>query len=433
MHVEDAGRWSGEAVEDAARALRGAGGLAWLDGDGSAGAGRRSYLACAPVEVVRAEHGDADPLGAAGRLEGCGDDSDAPRWVGYVAYDAWWAGRASRHARGSHGGPVLWWGRYDAVLEVDHARGVGRIVADDAAAAARLRERLGGAGQREAAHVGALEVTPADAHARAVEAAREHIAAGDIYQVNLARRWRGSFEGSALTLWEAMRRASPVPYGLYVDAGDHQVLARTMERFLDWTPDVRGVGRIETRPIKGTKARRGDDGAEAAALRADTKERAEHAMIVDLMRNDLGRVAEIGSVEVVAPLTVEPYAKLHHLVTTVRARTRPGTDLGAVLRATFPPGSVTGAPKRRALEIIDALEPHPRGVYCGCVGHVDRRGGAHLAVAIRTAVVRGGAVEYFAGGGLVWASEAAREVAETELKARVFLDAIEDMHDSFPG
>jgi anthranilate/para-aminobenzoate synthase component I len=194
-----------------------------------------------------------------------------------------------------------------------------------------------------------------------------------------------------------------------------------MERFLSWDGPE---GTLTSRPIKGTIARAGNDETEAETLRADAKERAEHAMIVDLMRNDLGRVAAVGSVEVEAPLVVEPYAGLSHLVSTVRCQTEPGVDLGDILEATFPPGSVTGTPKLRAIDIIESLEETPREVYTGCVGMIDRTGGARLAVAIRTAQIRRGEVVYHAGGGLVEASDPAREVAETELKARVFLDAV---------
>jgi len=147
-------------------------------------------------------------------------------------------------------------------------------------------------------------------------------------------------------------------------------------------------------------------------------------MIVDLMRNDLGRVAEVGTVKVEAPLIVEPFTGLYHLVSTVSCVTRPEVSLEAVLEATFPPGSVTGAPKIRALEIIEELEQHPRGIYCGALGFIDHDGGLSLAVAIRTATVAGGRVCYWAGGGIVEASDPDREVAETELKASVFLDAV---------
>ena len=150
-------------------------------------------------------------------------------------------------------------------------------------------------------------------------------------------------------------------------------------------------------------------------------------MIVDLMRNDLARVAETGSVRVTAPFSVEPYARLSHLVTTIAATTRPEVGLVDILRATFPPGSVTGAPKLAAMRAIEALEPEPRGVYCGAIGHLDQRGGLSLAVAIRTALAHADVVHYYAGGGLVAASDPEREVAETELKARVFLDALDEL------
>lgn len=424
------GPWDDARIRDAALRLRAHGGLVWLDADGASEAGRRLYLGAAPVETLRVPWGE-DALQALAALGHGGDRR--PRWIGYVAYDAFWA-RSHATPRMERGPwPVLLLHRYDALLEVDLRESTARLIADDEAALERAKKRL--ASDPSAlgdVRVAALRVTPRATHAAAVERAREHIAAGEVYQVNLARAWRGPFEGDALALWMAMREASPVPLGLYVDGGDHQVLARTMERFLEWHPDAEGRGPIETRPIKGTIARGGDDDGEAAALRADPKEHAEHAMIVDLVRNDLGRVAETGSVSVGEPFAVEPYAKLSHLVSTVQAITRPGTDLADVLRATFPPGSVTGAPKSSALRIIEALEPVPRGAYCGAVGYVDGAGGLSLAVAIRTAFVGGGEVRYYAGGGLVWDSDPQREVAETELKARVFLDALTTLRAGEP-
>lgn len=425
------GVWDESRIEDAALRLRAHGGLAWLDADGASDAGRRLFLGAAPVETLRIPWGE-DALDALERL-GRGRGAH-PRWIGYVAYDAFWARSkdAPRMARDERW-PVLLLHRYDALIEVDLPLARARLLADDRAAADRALERLGSPPETAGpVRVDALRVTPRATHAAAVERAREHIAAGDVYQVNLARTWRGDFEGDPLALWLAMREASPVPLGLYLDGGDHQVLARTMERFLEWHPDEAGRGPIATRPIKGTIARAGADDREAAALRTDPKEHAEHAMIVDLVRNDLGRVTETGSVAVDAPFAVEPYAKLSHLVSTVRGTTREGTTLGAVLEATFPPGSVTGAPKSSALRIIEALEPVPRGAYCGAVGFVDGAGGLSLAVAIRTAFVGGGEVRYHAGGGLVWDSNPEREVAETELKARVFLDALTELHGGEP-
>jgi anthranilate/para-aminobenzoate synthase component I len=148
-------------------------------------------------------------------------------------------------------------------------------------------------------------------------------------------------------------------------------------------------------------------------------------MIVDLMRNDLGRVAQVGSVHVPDVMTVEPFARLSHLVSTVACRTREGVTLREVLAATFPPGSVTGAPKLRAIDLIEQLEDTPRDVYTGALGFIDRAGGVSLAVAIRTALLEHGRVRYFAGGGIVEASRVEREIEETELKARVFFDALD--------
>ena len=199
-----------------------------------------------------------------------------------------------------------------------------------------------------------------------------------------------------------------------------------MERFIHWDATSRC---LVTRPIKGTIRREPTDDGASERLRADPKERAEHSMIVDLMRNDLGRVAQVGTVKVEAPLVVEPFTGLYHLVSTVRCLTRPEVTLSDILEATFPPGSVTGAPKIRALEIIEGLEQHPRGVYCGAIGFIDHEGGLSLAVAIRTAAVRRGEVHYWAGGGIVEASDPDRELAETELKAKVFLDAVDSLKE----
>jgi para-aminobenzoate synthetase component 1 len=244
---------------------------------------------------------------------------------------------------------------------------------------------------------------------------------GEVYEVNVARRWSAPFEGDALQLWQAMRVASRVPLGMYLDCGDHAVLACTMERFIHWDAKTKT---LVTRPIKGTIRREPTDEGASHRLRADPKERAEHSMIVDLMRNDLGRVAQIGTVKVDAPMIVEPFTGLYHLVSTVSCTTRLDVSLEAILDATFPPGSVTGAPKLRAIEIIEELEQHSRGIYCGAIGFIDHDGGLSLAVAIRTATVAEGRVCYWAGGGIVEASDPRREIAETELKAKVFLDAV---------
>jgi len=418
-------------------------GLCWLDGDGSDHDGRWSFIGADPVARLSQPLAARAPLAAFDTMESDADTlptpeasprgapsvEQVPGWVGYVAYDAHFAASRQRLARPAQT-PVLSFARYDALFAFDHASGRAFVVGDDRAACERLIARAQFASPRAcAARTGRVVATPADDHAGAIEAALHLIAAGEIYQVNLARCFTAAFEGAPLALWYALRAASPVPLGFYYEDGARVIVARTMERFLRWQ---RASRTLHSRPIKGTIARSGaHDRADATALRSDDKERAEHAMIVDLVRNDLGRVAETGSVRVPEIMTVEPYAGLSHLVSTVECRTRADVSLRGVLEATFPPGSVTGTPKLRAIDVIEQLESEPRDVYTGAVGYVDRAGGLSLAVAIRTAIVEADRLRYFAGGGIVEASRVAREIAETELKARVLFDALRALEGSY--
>jgi anthranilate/para-aminobenzoate synthase component I len=411
----------------------------WLDGHAPHPEGRWAFLGAEPLETRLARFGESAlallelPEAEASPLEGdAGDLRSAivPHWVACIAYDAAWSEPARlglreepRLERGAM--PVVWLGRYERMFAADLERREVYALGPDRAACEELAEAARhGAGRAGRGTVTDVACEDPGAHRRAIEHALDAISEGRIYQVNLARRWSAQLDGEPLALFLAMRRASPVPFGFYLELpeaeGGGAVLARTMERFLRW--ERRGR-RLETCPIKGTIARHGADDDEARALRADSKEQAEHAMIVDLMRNDLSRVAEVGTVRVEGAMRVEPYAGLSHLVSTVACLTRPEVGPRAILEATFPPGSITGAPKLAAMELIEREERVARGVYTGAVGHVDREGGLSLAVAIRTATVNRAEVAYFAGGGLVEASDPAREVAETELKARVFLDA----------
>lgn len=352
---------------------------------------------------------------------------EVPAWIGYIAYDAFWSSPVRGEPRFDRGSAaVMLFRRYPALLAIDHEDGETWVVGDDRDACRLFCARLSEGHEVETTppRVGPIEVDDAKEHRKSIVKALEYIGMGEVYEVNVARRWSAPFAGDALELWQAMRIASRVPLGLFFDAGDHEVLACTMERFIQWDA---GSRTLVTRPIKGTIRRETTDDGASQRLRADPKEQAEHSMIVDLMRNDLGRVAEIGTVRVEDPLLVEPFTGLYHLVSTVSCVTRPDVSLQAILEATFPPGSVTGAPKVRALEIIEELEKHPRGIYCGALGFIDHDGGLSLAVAIRTATVSDGRVDYWAGGGIVEASDPDREIAETELKARVFLDAAESL------
>jgi para-aminobenzoate synthetase component I len=383
-------------------------GLVWLDGGLQHGRdGRFSFVASSPCELASSR--ERAPWSALPTLEaetqaGALLPADVPRWVGYVAYDA--------------STPTLHFARYDAFYAYDHQAERAYLVGDDAEACARLDVRMRAQPSTALAfQAGSLSITSAEHHAAAIRGALELIREGEVYEINLARRFRASFDGSSLGLFLRMREQSPVPLGLYLDAGDHALLGRSMERFLRLRD-----GELSTSPIKGTVARSGDDAGEARALLADLKERAEHAMVVDLMRNDLSRVCEIGSVQIDELMAVLPFAGLSHLVSTISGRTP--ASVAEVLAQTFPPGSVTGAPKERVLRAIAELESTPRGLYCGCYGFLDRAGGCSFAVTIRSAVVTDGQVDYFAGGGIVADSDPAREVAETELKARMFLRAI---------
>lgn len=259
---------------------------------------------------------------------------------------------------------------------------------------------------------------------QAVRRVLEYIAAGDCYQVNLSQRFRAPLSRSPWELYESLRRISPAPYAAFLDCGDHQVLSSSPELFLK----VEGRD-VETRPIKGTRPRGKtpeEDRARAAELVASVKDRAELLMIVDLERNDLGRVCEYGSVRVPELYRLESYANVHHLVATVRGRLRPEVGPLECLRAAFPGGSITGAPKIRAMEIIEDLEPVRRGVYTGAVGWVDGRGRAEWNIAIRTMVVRSDQVYFHAGGGIVADSEPTAEYEETLAKAAGMVRALDE-------
>jgi para-aminobenzoate synthetase component 1 len=251
---------------------------------------------------------------------------------------------------------------------------------------------------------------------------RDYLYDGDCYQVNLARRFRVGCRGDPWAAYRRLRAISPAPYSAYLSLPFADILSTSPERFL-----LLQDGQVETRPIKGTRPRRLDaaaDAAEIAALRNSVKDRAENVMIVDLLRNDLGKVCRPGSIEVARLFEIESYASVHHMVSTVRGRLR--EELGAVdlLTACLPGGSITGAPKRRAMEIIDELESARRGVYCGTIGYLSDDGRMDTNIAIRTAVCMNGEMSYWAGGGLVADSGAESEFEETLHKAKPFLDLV---------
>ena len=270
-----------------------------------------------------------------------------------------------------------------------------------------------------------LEEEP-ERYLAAVRRALEYIAAGDIYQANLAREWHAQLpaELSAAELYARLRRSNPGPFAGLAALPGMTVLSTSPERLVA----ARG-GIVETRPIAGTRPRSGDDRAVMTELRANAKEQAEHVMLVDLERNDLGRIAEGGSVVVDEFMSIESYAHVHHIVSNVRARLRADVTPGMIIRALFPGGTITGCPKVRCMEIIAELEGVPRGAYTGSFGYLGRDGRLDLNILIRTATVRpaaGGGRELSlrAGAGIVADSDPVRELDETRAKARGLVRAL---------
>ncbi len=259
----------------------------------------------------------------------------------------------------------------------------------------------------------------------AVQRVREYIASGDVYQVNLSQRARCAYDGDSVALYQALRLGNPAPYGAYLDLGDWQLISTSPEQFLQKT------GRqLETRPIKGTRPRGIDaagDRQNEAALRVSKKDRAELLMIVDLERNDLGRVAEFGSVQVEGLYQLERYAKVIHQTARVKATLAERKDIYDALAAIFPGGSITGAPKIRAMQIIEELEPTRRGVYCGSIGYIGFDGDAEFNIAIRSLHLKDGQLDYQVGGGIVWDSDPQDEYQETLDKARAIRETIDQL------
>ena len=403
-----------------ARRLHGRPGLAFLPSD-PRGALRpsdaaSSFLASDPVEqssLLLPPEAEID--------RGWAGASAAPRWVGVLPYEAFRSLERPRwtplETRAEPWMSRPRWSRYDAVLRVDHETGHVVLEADDSSAADRMLARL--ATPPRAPSPVTLSTPsvdePDEAHAVRIRRALAYIAQGDLYQVNLARRIRMSLQGDAQDFFEQLFAGAPAPYGFFFSTLAGVVAAASPELALEVRGDL-----LRTAPIKGTRPRGADadlDARLARELEASEKERAELTMAVDLHRNDLGRVARPGSVRVLGAPVLRAGSTVWSRVAEVVATRDLGVSTSSVLEAALPCGSVTGAPKVRAMEIIAELEAHRRGLYTGAFGYVGRDGGVCLAMAIRTAVVREGTVEYFAGGGIVAESDPEREVEETRWKA----------------
>jgi anthranilate/para-aminobenzoate synthase component I len=389
-----------------------------------------SYLACDPDEESRA----LDPLGERPGERGSALAS-VPRFVGVLPYEAL---RAIERPRWSppddrplaRASSVAWLG-YPAVARIDPADGSVLVAGKSRGAVLDLTRRLETPrAPSRAPRVRIIDDEPAAAHVERVERAIELIRAGDLYQVSLARRiglaLAGDTEQAALlALFARLSRAAPSPFGMFLALPDAVVLSTSPELCLraEASSAADTFGALVTEPIKGTRPRgvdAVDDARLARELDRDPKERAELAMIVDVERNDLNRVSVPGTVRLVAEPHVVTHRTIHHRVATLRSTVKAGVGREAVLRAMLPSGSVTGAPKIRAMEVIRSLEPMRRGLYTGAMGFAAHDGSMTLSMAIRTSVLDpdGTAGEYLVGGGIVVDSSPRVEWEETRWKAR---------------
>ncbi len=352
--------------------------------------------------------------------------------------------------------PDTFFGAYDALIAIDHLTDTTWLVASglpeksgSPGARIRARQRIEelreiviAAREDEAKSIiieeitsGKTEhITSADgqldanfsysSYQTAIKKILDYIAAGDIYQVNLSQRFATPFNGNHREFYLHFRNLSPAPFGAYLETGDHCIMSNSPERYLLIKNDY-----IETRPIKGTRPRgttAKKDSDLGQELLLSPKDRAEHIMIVDLERNDLGRVADYGSVHVPEMQILESYANVHHMVSTVAARIRTGKSSSNCLFNSFPGGSITGAPKLRSMEIIDELEPTCRGVYTGSIGYFDFSGDLDFNIAIRTAIACNNHLYFQVGGGIVADSDANDEYQETRTKAASFLKTLQE-------
>lgn len=450
----------------------------WLDssGSGPGDTGRYAFLACDPFLVLRVRDGRSEWVSPAG-IHAAGNpfdeldrslqrfrlstSEDMPPFcggaAGYLGYELVGCSERLPSARRDLGLPDMELAWYDVVVGWDLSNDAcwiastghpeeGPLRLEHAAERMRQAERWLAGGPPPNRHslpsgstlplsrssppptfpvpgYRARSTFSAVGYARAVRRGIELIRAGDVFQVNLSQRFESVATGSPEATYLALRQASPAPFGAFFRADGCTVMSTSPERFLS----VDTNGRVQTRPIKGTRPRHPDpelDRALASELAASEKDRAENLMIVDLLRNDLSRVCAPGSVRTTELFRAESYATVHHLVSTVEGTLREGRGRVDLLQAAFPSGSVTGAPKIRAMEIIAELEPVSRGPYCGALGYLGFGGDMDTSVSIRIALCRGRRTVFHAGGAVVSDSDPSAEYEETLDKARALLSVI---------
>jgi len=430
--------------------------------------GRYSFLGCDPFLVLRcrgseavvtrdtgeSSHLSGNPFDILGRLlaQYHLDFTGSPvpfigGAVGYLSYDlCHFVERLPTRAIDDLQLPECYLGFYDAVLAFDNLEGKTYIVATGFPEMDEGRRRKRAEGRLKEIKAMIEEIPPAGKEAlisngpsptnppslksgftreeyeAAVEKARQYIIAGDIFEVNLSQRFEADLPITPYELYCRLRRINPAPFACYLDFDGVAVVGASPERFLCLRGD-----RVETRPIKGTRPRGqnpGEDQVLADQLLHSSKDRAENMMIVDLERNDLGRVCRFGTVKVSELAILEVYPTVFHLTSTVVGRLREGKNGIDLLKATFPGGSITGAPKVRSMEIIDELEPTRRSIYTGSIGYIGFNGDMDLNIVIRTFIIKGGKVYFQAGGAVVYDSDPAEEYQETLDKVRALMNAL---------
>ena len=305
-----------------------------------------------------------------------------------------------------------------------YARAEGRVAGIIATLEGTLAHGAAAGPSGSRAPIAPASNTPPERYLAMVARAKDYIVAGDIFQVVLSQRFSAPFVLPAFALYRALRRVNPAPFLCYLDFGGFQIVCSSPEILVR----VRG-GAVTIRPIAGTRARgktRGEDEALAADLLADEKECAEHLMLLDLGRNDVGRVAAIGTVNVTERFAIERYSHVMHIVSNVEGRLDPARDTIDALAAGFPAGTVSGAPKVRAMQIIDELETDKRGIYAGCIGYFGASGEMDTCIVLRTAVVKDGTMHVQAGAGIVYDSDPASEHQECRNKAQALFRAAEE-------
>jgi len=414
--------------------------------------GRYDIVAAAPDLVVRYNRGETairrqglwqsvggDPIALLKQLQAeiaiAPDSHPLPFRTGLLGYFSYDLGRAFERmpnlAEDDLSLPEMRVGRYLWAVVIDHDERRSHLLAHPRA------------DQRQVELIGRLlreptDFTPtppfrltsdfesnlsADAYRHAFDRVQEYIRAGDCYQINLTQRWSANCEGDPFHAYRALRARATTPFGAYLESEDGAVLSLSPERFLKTSAH----GEVETRPIKGTRPRGRtpeEDKALADELAQAEKDRAENLMIVDLLRNDLGKVCRAGSVKVPELFKIESYPNVHHLVSAVTGRLADGYTSLDLLRHCFPGGSITGAPKIRAMEIIDELEPQRRAIYCGSIGYIGADGAMDTSICIRTLLVENGRIYCSAGGGIVADSDVDAEYQESIDKVSNLLETV---------